>query len=594
MHDALILTLATGFSLALVFGYLTQKLKLSPILGYLLAGIVVSPFTPGPVADSGIANQLAEVGVILLMFGVGLHFHVKDLWDVRKIALPGAIVQSLLATALGTLVAHLFGWPWTQGLILGIAVSVASTVVLVRVLSDNDLVATEKGHIAIGWLIVEDLFTVVVLVLLPAIASSSGAGSAAGAAASGGTLAILASVGIALLKIGALAVLVLVVGGRLIPWLLAKVARTRSRELFTLSVLAVALAIAVIAATAFGASMALGAFLAGMVVGQSKMSEQAAADALPLKDAFAVIFFVSVGMLFNPALVLQHWALFLAVMGIILVAKPLGALFIVLVLGRPVSTALAVAAGLAQIGEFSFILASESSRLGLLPAEGSSIIVAAALVSIGLNPLIFKETMRLESALRGHKRLWRKLNRAAEAKGSALNYETAPRLRSREASRAIVVGYGPVGQTAVKLLAGFGVESVVVDLNVDSVARITAQGGLAVYGDAGKADILAAAGIDRARYLVVTLPDLGSRLPVIVAARQINAEIKVFSRAHYLGERETLEELGVTEVCYEEAEAAAGLARLILEEEGADESRAAAAVAELREELALRRKGPGA
>jgi CPA2 family monovalent cation:H+ antiporter-2 len=594
MHDnVLILTLAIGFSLALAFGYLTQRLKLSPILGYLLAGIVVSPFTPGPVADQGLANQLAEVGVILLMFGVGLHFHLEDLWDVRKVALPGAIIQSFMATLLGMLVAHLFGWPWAHGLILGIAISVASTVVLIRVLSDNALVDTAKGHIAVGWLIVEDVFTVVVLVLLPAIATAGGAATAGGGQPGSGIWPVLLSIGLAVLKIAVLGVLVLLVGGKLIPWILAKVARTRSRELFTLSVLAIALVIAVLASVAFGASMALGAFLAGMVVGQSKMSEQAAADALPLKDAFAVIFFVSVGMLFNPNLVLQNWALFLAVMGIILVAKPLGALFIVLVLGRPVGTALTVAAGLAQIGEFSFILSSEASRLGLLPAEGSSVIVAAALVSIGLNPLVFKGTLRLESALRGKKRLWRVLNRKAEAKGSGLNFDAAPRIETGKAVRAVVVGYGPVGVTACRLLEGFGLEPVVIDLNVDTVARISAQGGLAIYGDAGKADILKAAGLARARYLVVTLPDLASRIPVIVAARQLNENIKIFSRAHYLTERDALEELGVTEICYEEAEAAVGLARLILAEEGAEDKRAAASIDELRAALALRHKEIG-
>jgi CPA2 family monovalent cation:H+ antiporter-2 len=594
MHDnALILTLATGFSLALAFGYLTQRLKLSPILGYLLAGIVISPFTPGPVADQGLANQLAEVGVILLMFGVGLHFHLKDLWDVRKVALPGAIVQSLLATVLGMLVSHLFGWPWSQGLILGIAISVASTVVLIRVLSDNGLVDTAKGHIAVGWLIVEDVFTVVVLVLLPAIATASGIATVSGAGTAGGLGPVLLSIGLAVLKIAILGVLVLLVGGKFIPWILAKVARTRSRELFTLSVLAIAFVIAVLASVTFGASMALGAFLAGMVVGQSKMSEQAAADALPLKDAFAVIFFVSVGMLFNPSLVLRNWALFLAVMGIILVAKPLGALFIVLILGRPVGTALTVAAGLAQIGEFSFILSSEAGRLGLLPAEGSSVIVAVALVSIGLNPLVFKGAMRLESALRGKKRLWRILNRKAEAKGSGLNFDAAPRVETGKAVRAVVVGYGPVGVTACRLLEGFGLEPVVIDLNVDTVARISAQGGLAIYGDAGKADILKAAGIDRSRYLVVTLPDLASRIPVLVAARQLNENIKIFSRAHYLTEREALEELGVTEICYEEAEAAVGLSRLILTEEGADDERAAASIDGLRAALALRHKEIG-
>lgn len=582
MHgDSLILTLATGFSLALVFGYLTQRLKLSPIIGYLLAGVVVSPFTPGPVADAGLANQLAEVGVILLMFGVGLHFHLKELWDVRAVALPGALVQSGLATALGAALAHAFGWPWSQGLILGLAISVASTVVLVRVLSDHELVDTAKGHIAIGWTIVEDILTVLVLVLLPALALAGGSG--------GGFGPTVLALGLALLKIAILGALVLFVGGKLIPWVLAKVARTRSRELFTLSVLSIALAIAVLASVVFGASLALGAFLAGMAVGQSKMSEQAAADALPLKDAFAVIFFVSVGMLFDPSLVLQNWPLFLAVMAIILLAKPLGALFIVLVLGRPVETALTIAAALAQIGEFSFILASEARVLGLLPPEGASVIVAAALVSIGLNPLLFKETLKLESALRKRKRLWKRLNRAAEARGQALNLGAEVGLGKTEKVRAIVVGYGPVGMTAARLLRGFDIEPVIVDLNIDTVARVQAQGDLALYGDAGKPDILRAAGAERARYLVVTLPGILARIPVIVAARSLNPDIRIFSRAHYLAERETLEEFGVTEVCYEEAEAALGLARLILAEEGKDGEEAEASIEELRKGLAIRR-----
>jgi CPA2 family monovalent cation:H+ antiporter-2 len=579
----LILTLATGFSLALAFGYITQRLKLSPILGYLIAGIVVSPFTPGPVADAGLAEQLAEVGVILLMFGVGLHFHLKDLWAVRKIAIPGAIGQSLLATALGAAIAHLLGWNWAQGIVLGIAVSVASTVVLIRVLSDNDMVDGPRGHIAVGWLIVEDIFTVVVLVLLPVLASL-GKGEAPSSAGS----AVL-SVGIAILKIGALGAIVLLGGGKLIPWILAKVARTRSRELFTLAVLAFALVIAAVSAIAFGASMALGAFLAGMVVGQSKMSEQAAADALPLKDAFAVLFFVSVGMLFDPGLVFRHLPLFLAVMAIILVAKPLGAILIVSGLGYSAGTALTVAAGLAQIGEFSFILSSEGRRLDILPAEGSSVLVAAALLSIGLNPLIFRATGRLEAWMRGKKGLWRIVNRRAEAKGKELNLEAEERLAMKETRvRAVVVGFGPVGRTAASLVESFGVVPVVIDLNVDTIARISAEGGLAIYGDAGKADILRAAGIERAKYLVVTLPDLASRIPVIVAARKINADLKVFSRARYLTERETLERLGVSEVCYEEAEAAVGLSRLLLRGEGADEEGIVKATEGLRRDLSLR------
>jgi monovalent cation:H+ antiporter-2, CPA2 family len=582
----LILTLAMGFSLALALGYVTQRLKLSPIVGYLLAGVVVSPFTPGLVADADLANQLAEVGVILLMFGVGLHFHLKDLWAVRKVALPGAVGQSLLATALGALVAHALGWNWAQGIVIGIAVSVASTVVLVRVLTDNELLDSERGHIAVGWLIVEDLFTVLVLVLLPALAAASSGGPA-------DPLALLGSLGLALLKIGLLAAIVLLGGGRLIPWLLEKVAKTRSRELFTLSVLAFALVIAAVSALAFGASMALGAFLAGMVVGQSKMSEQAAADALPFKDAFAVLFFVSVGMLFDPSLVLSNLPLFLALMGIILVAKPLGAFLIVMVLGYPVGTALTVAGALAQIGEFSFILSSEASRLDLIPKEGASVLVAAALVSIALNPLLFKGWTALEGALRGNARLWAALGRRSERRGRALN-ESGRALAAEQGGRvtAVIVGFGPVGRTAAGLLASFGVRSVVVDLNIETISTISQGGGAAVYGDASKAEILEAAGIKRAKYLIVTLPDLAARIKVIMAARRLNAELKIFSRARYLTERESLERLGVTEVCYEEAEAAVGLAKLLLRGEGADEERIRESMARLRDSLALSSEAP--
>jgi monovalent cation:H+ antiporter-2, CPA2 family len=580
-HYGLILTLAMGFSLALLFGYATQRLKLSPILGYLLAGVVVSPFTPGPVADAELANQLAEVGVILLMFGVGLHFHLKDLWAVRRIALPGAVGQSLLATALGAFVAHLLGWNWAQGIVLGIAVSVASTVVLVRVLGDNDLMGSERGHIAVGWLIVEDLFTVLVLVLLPALATAAGGDGA-------DPLALLGSLGLALLKIGLLAVIVLLGGGKLVPWILEKVARTRSRELFTLSVLAFALVIAAVSALAFGASMALGAFLAGMVVGQTRMSEEAAADALPFKDAFAVLFFVSVGMLFDPSLVVSHLPLFLAVMGIILVAKPLGAFLIVTVLGYSVGTALTVAGALAQIGEFSFILSSEARKLDLIPPEGASILVASALVSIALNPLFFKGWTALEGVLRGRKRLWTILNRRSEARGRSLNAEGSARAaEGRKRVLAVVVGFGPVGRTASKLLESFDVESAVIDLNIDTIAEVSTSGGAAIYGDASKADILEAAGIRKAKYLIITMPDLSARIKVIMAARKLNADVKIFSRARYLTERESLESLGVTEVACEEAEAAVSLAKLLLRSEGAEEKAVSAAVRALRGSFSL-------
>ncbi len=584
MHGLdLILTLGMAFSGALLFGYVTQRLGLSPILGYLLAGVAIGPFTPGPVADTGIATQLAEVGVILLMFGVGLHFHLQDLLDVRKIAVPGAIGQSVIATLLGAVVARSLGWGWGAGIVLGIAISVASTVVLMRVLVDNDQLGTSPGHIAVGWLIVEDVFTVLVLVLLPAIASAtSGHGGNPGA--------LLASIGLAVLKIGLLAVILLVAGPRIIPWALTQVARTRSRELFTLAVLTFALVIAAGSSIVFGASMALGAFLAGMVVGQSKLSEQAAADALPMRDAFAVLFFVSVGMLFDPRFLLAKPLLVLAVLAIILVAKPLVALGIVLALGYSVTTALTVAFGLAQIGEFSFILAGLARKLGVLPREGESVLIASALLSISINPLLFRAAGRFETWLRGRPRLWRVLNRRAEALTRLRNTEMRERIAEPDPRvRAIVVGYGPVGRTVRQILDGFSIQPIVIDLNVDTIKRLGDEGVLAIYGDAGKEDILRAAGIEKAKYLIVTLPDLASRIPVLSAARRINGELSILSRARYLTEREPLEQLGAAAICIEEAEAAVGLSELLLRAENAPEDKIASETDRIRAQFAIRR-----
>jgi monovalent cation:H+ antiporter-2, CPA2 family len=399
MHDNLdlILTLTGGLTAALVFGYVTQRLGLSPIVGYLLAGLAVGPNTPGFVANREMADQLAEVGVILLMFGVGLHFHFKELLAVRRIALPGAIAQSLVATALGAVTVWAFGWGWAAGVVYGLAISVASTVVLTRVLVDNNDLHTPAGHIAVGWLVVEDLFTVVVLVLLPALSGDREAGPV------GLTLAF----GLAALKIGALVGLTFLLGGQILPWLLKRVAATRSRELFTLAVLVIALGIAVGSATIFGVSMALGAFLAGMVVGRSEFGLRAASEAVPMRDAFGVLFFVSVGMLFDPGYLLEAPELVAATLAIIVLAKPLAALSIVLALRYPPKVALAVAVALAQIGEFSFILAALGKNLHLLPDAATNALVAAAIVSISLNPLLYRLVDPLESWAARHSRLWR-------------------------------------------------------------------------------------------------------------------------------------------------------------------------------------------
>src|SRR4051794_2854117 len=355
-HFELIITITGGLVAALVFGFAMHRLGLSPIVGYLLAGIVVGPRTPGFVANEKFATELAEVGVILLMFGVGLQFHFKELLAVRRVAVPGAVVQSLAATALGSVVGWAFGWGWSAGLVYGMALSVASTVVLVRVLTDHNVLHTPVGHIAVGWLVVEDLFTVVVLVLLPALFGGEGAGPG------GLPLALLLTA----LKIGVLVALTFLLGGRLIPWLLGRVDQTRTRELFTLTVLVVALGLAVGSALLFGVSMALGAFLAGMVVGRSEFSLRAATEALPMRDAFAVLFFVSVGMLFNPRYLIESPALVAATLAVVLLGKPLAALGIVLALKYPVRVAISVAVVLAQIGEFSFMLATAGKSLGLL------------------------------------------------------------------------------------------------------------------------------------------------------------------------------------------------------------------------------------
>ncbi|MBN9117592.1 MAG: cation:proton antiporter, partial [Planctomycetes bacterium] len=400
MHQPdLITTLACGMAAALGLGYLTHRLGLSPIVGYLLAGVAVGPHTPGFVADKHLADQLAEVGVILLMFGVGLHFHLEDLLAVRRVAVPGALVQILAATALGAGVAAAFGWEWRAAVVFGLCVSVASTVVLTRVLGDRNELHTPLGHTAVGWLVVQDLFAVFVLVLLPALFGAGGADA--------GRLAGL--VALAALKIVALGVLVLLVGGRVVPWLLKHVAAARSRELFTLTVLVVALGIAVGSAMAFGVSMALGAFLAGMVVGRSDFSLRAATDALPMRDAFAVVFFVSVGMMFDPAFLPKVPGLVAATLAVVVLGTPAATFAVVLLLGRPVRSAVGLGLALGQIGEFSFILATLGKSLGAIPDEAVQAVVAVAIVSISVNPLVYRLAGPIDRWVAARPRLVRRL-----------------------------------------------------------------------------------------------------------------------------------------------------------------------------------------
>lgn len=578
MHEfPLLTTIAAAFTSAWILGIITQKLGLSPIVGYLLAGIAIGPSTPGFSGDPKMATELAEVGVILLMFGVGLHFHLKDLLAVRTIAIPGAIVQSAVATGLGMVVFWGFGWSSKAGLAIGMATAVASTVVLLRVLNDNKMLDTAAGHAAVGWLIVEDLLTVVILVLIPTLATARGSESL--------PTQLWSAFGVAVLKLGGLVVLVPLAGSRVIPWMFILAAKLRSRELFTLTVLVVSIAVATGSAMFFGTSVALGAFLAGMVVGQSPVSQQAGADALPLRDAFAVIFFVSVGMLFRPTVLIEQPLMVLAGLGIVLVAKPLVALAVVAVLGHSSRLALTVAVGLAQIGEFSFILSELAARNGLLPAEGHDVIVATAIVSITLNPMLFRSVGRMEQSLKARPKLWHWLNHRAERQVRRIN-EDAARLASQSTSSfAVVVGYGPVGSTVDRVLRERGISTVVIDLNMDTVRSITAAGRAAIFGDASQAEVLRQAGIQRASHLVVTLPHSSNRAPLVAAAREMNPDLKILVRARYLAESVDLTQAGATAVMFEEAEAAIVLARMVLVDAGADTHVIEAETARIRDDL---------
>jgi monovalent cation:H+ antiporter-2, CPA2 family len=563
MHDlSLISTIAAAFTAAWLLGLLTQWMRLSPIVGYLLAGVLIGPHTPGFVGDVHLAQQLAEVGVILLMFGVGLHFHLKDLMAVKNVAIPGAVGQSLFATLLAMVIFSAFGMPLKTGAVLGMAMAVASTVVLMRVLMDADVLKSRQGHVAVGWLIVEDIFTVILLVLIPVLGTEALEAKGAGAPAG----SVWATLAIALLKLLVLVTIVLVAGAKVIPWVLVRVARLRSRELFTLTVLVFSIAVAAASYFFFGASMALGAFLAGMVVAQSPVSHQAAADALPLRDAFAVLFFVSVGMLFDPVFLIQEPMMVLAALGIILVGKPLAALVIVAVLGHSVRTALTVAIGLAQIGEFSFILSELARRHGLMPDAGHNVLVAAAIISITVNPLLFRALPQVEGWLKKQPRLWKLLNGRAERNVALMDSGVDARLHAEDDTKrlAIVVGYGPVGRAVHRVLQDSGLSTVVIDMNMDTVTELRNEGQAAIFGDASNQTVLEQAGVARASHLVVTLPNASYRTAVVTAGRSLSESVRIVVRARYLRERGELERDGATAAVFEEGEAAVALARLVL------------------------------
>jgi CPA2 family monovalent cation:H+ antiporter-2 len=558
LHETgLIATITVALAFAFVGGFIATRFRLPPIVGYLLAGVAVGPFTPGFIADTHLAPQLAEIGVILLMFGVGIHFSLRDLLAVRTIAIPGAVGQSAVATALSVGVAHWWGWSLSAGLVLGFALSVASTVVLLRALMDRGLLESTPGRVAVGWLIVEDLFTVVILVLLPALALQTGTDPGGGQDANGAAGELFVQLALTFGKFALLVVLTIFVGARAVPWVLVQVARTGSRELFTLSVLAIALGIAYASAALFGVSFALGAFLAGLVVGESDLSHQAAADALPLRDAFAVLFFVSVGMLFNPAFLLADLGRVLAVVLLVVVAKPLAAFLIVVALRHPARVGLVVAAGLAQIGEFSFIVADLGRSLRLLPDEAYNLILAGALISITLNPLVFRALDPLEALLRR-----RRATSAGEAIPSSHDEFLAdaapvPALRDH----VVLCGYGRVGRRIGEALAARGIAYVVVEQDRRVVDELRQRGVAALHGDAADDAVLERLNLAQARLLVIALPDPIATRQIAAVGRRANPQLAVIARTHSEDEWSYLSDGRVSEAILGEHELALAMIR---------------------------------
>jgi len=523
-HDVnLITTIAAGLGLAMVLGFVAVRLKLPPLVGYLAAGIVIGPYTRGFVADVALAGQLAEIGVMLLMFGVGLHFSLDDLSSVRGIALPGAVVQILVATALGTITAMLWGWTFGAGLVFGLALSVASTVVLLRALEGRGALETFNGKIAVGWLIVEDLVMVLVLVLLPPLASVLG-----GAAHSADGPGIGVTLAITFAKVAAFVVLMLVVGRRLFPRILWLVAKTGSRELFTLCVIAAAVGVAYGAAALFGVSFALGAFFAGMMMRESTFSHRAADESLPLRDAFSVLFFVSVGMLFDPHVLLREPLAVVAVTAIIMIGKTLAAMGLVLLLRYPLNTALIVGASLAQIGEFSFILANLGVELKLLPEEGRSLILAGAILSIALNPAVFAALNPLQRWLRARSEIARQLERRADPLAELPTSVDAALLTGHVA----IVGYGRVGRRIAEALGARGISFTIAEQNRELVEKLREEGIHAVSGDANDPAVLIQAHVARAAMLVIATPDAVAVRKMIDVARQLNPAIRIVFRTH--------------------------------------------------------------
>ena len=551
---SLISTIAAGLGLALIFGFLAARLRLPSLVGYLLAGVVIGPFTPGFVADAAIASQLAEIGVMLLMFGVGLHFSMDDLLAVRKIAVPGAVVQMTVATALGMGLAHWWGWNLGGALVFGLSLSVASTVVLLRALEDRGVLDSFNGRIAVGWLVVEDLAMVLVLVLLPPL------GGWLAGTAKADTNELLMTLGQTLLQVGGFVALMLVVGRRFFPWVLWQVQRTGSRELFTLCVVAAAVSIAFGATALFGVSFALGAFFAGMVMRESEFSHRAAEESLPLRDAFAVLFFVSVGMLFDPWVLVERPLQVLAVVAIIIVGKSLAAAALVMAFRYPLNTALTVSASLAQIGEFSFILVGLGASLGLLPPEGQSLVLAGALISIALNQLVFTAVEPMQKWILAKSALARKL----EARDDPLAELPATTEEKYLSQQVVLVGYGRVGRRIAAALMAHHIPFVVAEQNRETVEKLRADGIAAVSGDASEPVVLVQAHIARARMLVIATPDTLNVRKMIATARALNPGIATVVRTHSEAEAGLLTQENAGKVFLGEEELALAMTRHVL------------------------------
>jgi len=568
MHASmpLIVTLATALGFALVFGFIASRLRLPALVGYLIAGVLIGPHTPGFVADVPLATQLAEIGVMLLMFGVGLHFSIGDLLAVRRIAVPGAVVQMAVATAMGAGLALAWGWPLTGALVFGISLSVASTVVLLRALESRGVLETHNGRIAVGWLVVEDLAMVLVLVLLPALVGLADSGQ-------GLTMGLWLTLAKTLLAVSAFVALMLLGGRRVLPWLLWQISKTGSRELFTLCVIAVAVSVAYGASVLFGVSVALGAFFAGLVLRESEFAHRAAEESLPFRDAFAVLFFVSVGMLFDPRVLVERPLQVLAVTAIIMLGKSAAAAALVLVLRYPLNTALTVSASLAQIGEFSFILAGLGIALGVLPVEGQSLIVAGALLSIALNPLLFSLVEPARRWILAHSTLARKL----EARDDPLAELPQSTDRKFLARQVVLVGFGAVGRQVAAAMGQAGIPFVVVEQSRERVEALRERGIPAVSGDARDPVVLVQAHIAEAGMLVVAVAESTDIRPMIETARTLNPTLPIVVRAPNAEEAQMLAGAGAARVVHPKEAVADVIVREVTQRMGRGDATAALA-----------------